>query len=441
MKRLLVIRSNKESSWGSCKVISPNLQECYRRLKGSTCDVRFFEIDKDFLREDALRDDIFIISLASEIKDFDPTELVFVDHVPHVVDLLNFLSIYIPIKDMPPFVFHVYGDFTFYSQSWSNISESLKGHSVKFIVASEAQEKMIKSFSNKDTCVERFLFPVDETEYYYDHDERVSTRQEAGVKDYEVVILYAGRISLQKNVEKLIKEYSEIFSTSTFPTKLWIVGAFDDFGAPFQGVLNHEGYMFSKIDQVINSLPENVAASIKFWGHQPKQVIRELNNASDMFMSLSLYHDEDFGMSPAEALACGVPTLLTDWGGYSSFVSKRWFCNLLPIKLTPFGHELMVSRVLDFYNLYSLSYINKIDRKRWSDEFLKEFSISAGTEKLKKIIEKDFEKFQGFNWSLEHFARVYWSVSHGKEINVHLTPSDDNIYFHVYKNYISGKET
>ena len=89
--------------------------------------------------------------------------------------------------------------------------------------------------------------------------------------------------------------------------------------------------------------------------------------------------------------------------------------------------------------MYTLAYINHIDRARWSKEFLDVFSINSATKKLKQILDKNFDVFQGFSWSLMHFHEVYWKIKMGEELNVHLTPSSENLYYKIYKTYISGK--
>ena len=35
--------------------------------------------------------------------------------------------------------------------------------------------------------------------------------------------------------------------------------------------------------------------------------------ASDVFMTLSLHQNENFGYAPVEAMACGTPVIVSDW--------------------------------------------------------------------------------------------------------------------------------
>lgn len=56
-----------------------------------------------------------------------------------------------------------------------------------------------------------------------------------------------------------------------------------------------------------------------FIPHSDLRFLQQAYNGSDVFVSLSLYHDEDFGYSPLEALSCGTPVVCTNWGGYRDF--------------------------------------------------------------------------------------------------------------------------
>ncbi|MBC7429467.1 MAG: hypothetical protein H7336_12690, partial [Bacteriovorax sp.] len=131
-----------------------------------------------------------------------------------------------------------------------------------------------------------------------------------------------------------------------------------------------------------------------------------------------------------------LPTLLTNWGGYYSFASKKWNCKLVPVEFTIFGQKLQTKKIHDFYYDYTQSYINENDRKRWSEEFLTEFGIVGSANKLKIILDKDFENFSGFHWNLNHYSNLYSSVDVGKALNLNLHPSVDTFYEQVYNNYI-----
>jgi glycosyltransferase involved in cell wall biosynthesis len=441
MKKILMVTSQNESTWGSCRVISPNLQQAYSSLADDFKFESFILAQKPFVNNIPGSKDEFR-ELADTIMASSPDYLCFPEHLPVPSSILKKLKMFMNAKDIPPVIIHIYGDFTYFSHEWTLLNEIMMDHPIKFITASASQQRLINFFLNKENgqdYVEKYLFPVNEKEYFFDPQERKLMREELGISDDEKIILYAGRISLQKNVDVLIKEFRQIVSVSKFPVRLWIAGGFDDIGATFMGIKHHDGFMFSKIQKVLDSLPEEVRNKIHFWGQLTKQKLRKVKAASDMFMSFSLYHDEDYGKSPAEALATGLPALLTDWGGYSSFTSPAWNCRLVPVEITSFGHKLETSVIEEFYNSVCDMNVTDHDRKKRANEFIKEFSINGSSHKLRSILNSEIKPFKGFNWGLNHFSRIYWSRGIGKEINKDLNPSDDNFYFHVYQNYISLK--
>jgi glycosyltransferase involved in cell wall biosynthesis len=434
--KLLIVRSAELSTWGSCKVISPNLQATYKLL-GERFALTWFDIPAKYAQQELDSKTSHIIDLSLKIKKERPDQIVFIDHLPNPAEILNDLSLAMELDQLPPLVFHIYGDFTYFSKDWLELSPKLINHPVKFVTASNSQKKLLSYFSEDSSVVEQFCFPVDSKEYYFDSEARLKLRRELQIGEQDIVILYSGRISLQKNVDLLLKEYLKLLKNSNQCIHLWIVGAFDDLGAPFMGVETNEGYLYSKIESILAGYPKEFINKIKFWGIQNKEKLREIKSAADQFISLSLYHDEDYGMSPAEAMACGLPTLLTDWGGYSSFASKRWRCQLIPVAITEFGLQVKTSAIKEFLETYLECYITDIDRKRWSDEFLSQFSITENASKLESILNTSFKFFKGFNWAFAPFSMQYGKSSESKNLNANSAPSDKNFYYQVYKNYIS----
>lgn len=436
--KLLIVHSSENSSWGSCKVISPNLQETYKLL-ANKFELNWFQIPIKYLSDEIDRSCSHIKDLVEKLKNDRPDRIIFIDHLPNPAEILNNLSLLIDLNQMPEVLIHVYGDFTYFSKDWLDLAPKLINHKVKFLTASASQKKILSFLCENSDVVEQFCFPVSSADFFYDSTARRKLREEYQIADQDIVILYSGRISLQKNVDILIKEYLKLNKSFNHKIHLWLVGAFDDMGAPFMGAETEEGYLYSKIDRMLSGLPEKFINRIKFWGLQDKHSLRDIKSAADMFISLSLYHDEDYGMSPAEALACGLPTLLTDWGGYSSFASKTWRCQLVPVSITEFGLKIKTSAILEFFKTYLDSYITDKDRKRWSDEFLGQFSIEKNSERLETIIKDKFNSFRGFNWAMSPLAQIYGKTSGNKSINAHASPSDKNFYYQIYKNYISAE--
>lgn len=435
--KLLVIRSAAESKWGSCKVISPNLHELYKRLD-STFEVKWFDLPEDIMkRELGPEKSSCISSLVKELTEYRPDRLVFVDHLPPPPTVIAYLSLQLSLKRLPPMVFHIYGDFSYFSKEWNYLSEVFESHPMTFIAASASQQRFVDAFLNQPAKVSKLCFPVNASEYFFNEEERVKYRQEQSLGKDDFVILYSGRISLQKNVDCLINEFVK-FKHPTKKPHLWIVGAFDDVGADFLGCETYPGYMFSKIHTQLSFLSEEQRSRIKFFGMKKKEELRKIKAAADFFASFSLYHDEDYGMSPAEALSTGLKSVLTDWGGYSSFASnKDWECALVDVGLDEYGFSLSTSKFQEALRAACEKEDSASERLKRSKAFLNEFSIEGNVENLKKILNEKPMIFSGFNWLLEQYASALaqnWSRS---KLNKFLSPKNKSFYFDVYKNYIS----
>ena len=439
-KKLLIIKCSKQSTWGSCKVISPNLVATYEKSR-DIFDIEYFNISETFIKDDAEKNEGQIIALVSKIKTFKPDELVFIDHLPHPAKIISFMLFFMKLNEFPALVFHVYGDFTYFARDWFMLNEHFKNHQIKLIVASEAQRRLVNFFLiENQTGARKFHFPVNEKEYYFDNTERVTLRKTMNIPDNESIILYAGRISLQKNVDIIVSEFERIVNESPRPVSLWIVGAFDDMGANFMGIKHHEGFMYYKMQKIINHLPPEVSSRIKFWGIQKQEELRKIKAAADLYISLSLYHDEDYGMSPAEALAVGMPTLLSNWGGYYSFESSEWKCELVPVEITEYGHKIKTAKIHEFFKKYLANPATPEDRTKWSKLFLDEFSTTSSSKGLKTIIQEEYNPFKGFHWNLIHYCNLYWAAKIGEELNLEMSPSEDNFYSRAYRHYIKQLE-
>lgn len=438
--KLLIVRSSQKSSWGSCKVISPNLQKTYEQLPEREFQIEWFDIPADYKELELNSSLNSIHELAQKIKQEKPDQLVFIDHLPNPAEILTRLNQVLDLKKLPPVTVHIYGDFTYFSKDWLELSTHMTDHPMRFITASASQQKLLGYFCEEPTAIQSFCFPVNTDEYFYDHIAREEIRRAHKIEDNDIVILYSGRVSLQKNVDLLLQEYLELLKNDDVKIHLWIAGGFDDLGAPFMGLKTSEGYLYSKLQTILKSHPEHFVRNVKILGNLNKTELRRIQSAADLFVSFSLYHDEDFGMSPAEAMACGMPALLTDWGGYSSFASSSWRCKLAPVKITEYGLEIKSSALKEFYELYKQSYVGSADRERWANEFARVFSIKNNVEKLQSIYKTAVSSFAGFNWKLAPFAQIYSKQHRSTSIDPSTCPSSKNFYAQVYRNYLSLEE-
>jgi glycosyltransferase involved in cell wall biosynthesis len=437
---LLIVKNSKESSWGSCKVISPNLHSLYSGL-GSSFEIDWFELSENLLRDEINNTDSKILNLVNKIKNFNPDRLIFIDHLPPHGNIIAFISMLISTQSLPPIIFHIYGDFTYFSKEWGLLNELLPSHLIKFVVASEAQKRLLQNFfkvKNND-LTDVLCFPYNPNEYFFSSEHRDQLRLEMGLSNDDFIILYTGRVSLQKNVDILIESFSRLENHNK-NLYLWIAGGFDDIGANFMGIESYHGYMYAKIHKIMDALPENIKGKIKIYGHVNKDMLLKIKCASDMYVSLSTYHDEDFGMSPAEALATGLPAALTDWGGYSSFKIDGVFLKLIGVKISEYGLVLNIGDFEKYVNEIIALNLNSKEREAYANTFKEKFSVEANIKRLEFILKNEFVKFEGFNWELDQYAEslgLNWSQS---KLNKFLNPVSNSFYSDIYNNYISIRE-
>lgn len=375
--------------------------------------------------------------MAEKIKTEKPDRLVFLEHFPLPPVFLTQLKIYLKNSEFPQIFIHVYGDFTYFSKEWTKFLSTAEELRIHFITASDAQKRLMQYFLPSHATVDKCIFPLESNDYYYDESLREKCRKLHNVAEDEIVYIYTGRISLQKNVDSLLNEFISL--SKKHPEKkcrLWIVGGFDDSGAEVFGVKTFEGYLYSKFQRILERTPEAIRNRITFFGQRPKKELHELLCGADAFCSLSLFHDDDFGMAPAEALATGLPAYLTAWGGYSSFRSpdEKWDCELLDVSITHLGHNISMGR-------FRKAFIEGVPtgkRKEKSQAFMNSFGVKAAADTLQIYFAKDVEKLGEMSLKLYNYSNLS-KLKNQSGMAEYFLPADEGLYQSIYQNYIGQK--
>jgi len=128
-------------------------------------------------------------------------------------------------------------------------------------------------------------------------------RERAGVPENSVVLLYAGRISPEKNIG-LLPEMMEILAKDTETDyRLLVAGA-----GPQSDWLKEE-------------TDKRIPHKIIQLGHLDKETLSDYYANADVFVHPN--PREPFGIAPLEAMASGAPTLAPDSGGILSYASNE----------------------------------------------------------------------------------------------------------------------
>lgn len=167
-----------------------------------------------------------------------------------------------------------------------------------------------KFFSNAQ--MRKLPFAVDESVFYpADETERRKIKTELGFNQDDRILLYVGRITIEKNVHTVLRIFSIL---QDLVPNLHLVVAGDLVNVPFAGMGVYSLSMTSTVIKLIRELDLN-AESIHFVGRKSTAQLRDIYAVSDVLVNMTLHHDENFGYSQVEAMACGTPVVGTKWGG------------------------------------------------------------------------------------------------------------------------------
>lgn len=396
---IALVYSHVKSSWVSCQTITPNLISAYESLT-IVQEFKHFDYNGNL-------SDFGTLKIAREIFEFCPDKIIIADHTPHPYLLIRFLSsIYEENKTQkfPELIIHIYGDFTLYPKEWLRTEVFLKNYLVKLVCASDRQANLIEKFvpSNSKNIL-KCSFPVDISKYYFDYESRDSLRELNQISEDDIIFLYTGRLSFQKNILELISYFSTLFPLITQRVKLYIAGPFDEVGAPFIGYTGngkelYEMACMKAIERVNIELGRNDA--ISYLGNLEQEDLQKIYNASDIYISLSGHNDEDYGMSPAEALCTGLPAVLSNWGGYASF--KHPFenneCHLVATKIGDGKIEINRADLLNTL-MCTIDRVVELRKKRAELEKINRsfLSIQSSKEIIEQILLIPGNQFEGFS--------------------------------------------
>ncbi|MCE3010000.1 MAG: glycosyltransferase family 4 protein [Proteobacteria bacterium] len=422
-----IIGMSNESIWGSCKVITPNLVKAYElAYKGR---VNSFGYNEDMTRAE-------VVELARSILKSKPSRLVIVDHMPHPAALFFALDVLHGAEKLPPVDVHLYGDFTLYTPEWIKIEPLLKKMKLRFFCASPRQRNFIFAMTKKFSGVYVCPFPVDPKVYKVDSIQRKEFRREHGLNEEDLLLCYTGRISFQKNNLRLSQEVLRFMKDHPErKVKFILAGTFDNMGAPFFGFRSKPGEYLEKWSKWHSSVASEYRKRIIYLGQVGPDKLSRIYNGSDVFVSLSTHHDEDYGMSPVEALFCGCPSVLSSWGGYEGFTLKEDGCVTVPLKLKSgtyqFSSEILQSKLRSIVD-------QRLSTRKTRAQFYKNrFSIEAAAKIIGSPQNLKSHIFSGWSSGMREHAQRLPRLFAGERV-FEPRPNEKSFYYRIYKWYSKG---
>lgn len=155
-------------------------------------------------------------------------------------------------------------------------------------------------------------------------DIRREMRERAGIPENAIVLLYAGRISPEKNIGLLIDLMKILSKDSKHDYRLLIAGA-----GPQADWLSEQGEKFAP-------------GKIVMLGHLDKGTLSGYYANADVFVHPN--PKEPFGIAPLEAMASGVPTVAPNAGGILSYADNE---NAWLVEPTGDAFAAAISEVID----------------------------------------------------------------------------------------------
>jgi glycosyltransferase involved in cell wall biosynthesis len=134
---------------------------------------------------------------------------------------------------------------------------------------------------------------------------RAEARVHLGLPAERPIVLQLGRMVPRKGVDTVIHALGVLERRYRLNPLLLIVGGESTTPDP---VRTPEIGRLQRIAQ-----DEGVAADVQFVGQRPRSELRYFYSASDVFVTMPWY--EPFGITPVEAMACGVPVIGARVGG------------------------------------------------------------------------------------------------------------------------------
>jgi glycosyltransferase involved in cell wall biosynthesis len=138
----------------------------------------------------------------------------------------------------------------------------------------------------------------------------IDARQQLGFQQDDFVLLQLGRMVPRKGVDNVIQALAVLEKEYRIAAKLLVVGG--NSASPDSITTPELGRLRALADSL------GVADRVIFTGQRAREQLRFYYGAADVFCTTPWY--EPFGITPVEAMACGVPVVGSDVGGIKTTV-------------------------------------------------------------------------------------------------------------------------
>jgi glycosyltransferase involved in cell wall biosynthesis len=419
-----IISLAESDYWHSCHFASLGLRAAYKKAFLGKSTEFFLSKYSDYAS---------VKKIAQDIISNKYSGVVFIDSSPLYGRLLSVLQ---EAGYVGGYRFHVFGDMVRRSSEWLSFLPYLEGRFVEWACASERQQRLVNSLlkpSGDHTWV--CPFPIFQKDFVFSKSLRSAKRRKLKFRESDFVILYTGRMTLQKNVVALLRAFASLPPEIIKKSRLVFAGDFDDLAAPFAGMGTSAGSFYRLWQESLNALPKFVQSRVLVLPGASREDLRGIYSAADLFVSLSLQHDEDFGMAPVEASISGLPLILTSWGGYAHFHAAGPRVKMVPVSIREQGPSFELSEVTQAISDF---FVGRSARTGRTLPQVKKFDVDAVSALLKRREELPTQgaRFSGFDGKMEQLRDLY---DPNANLVVFSEIGENSVYEQVYRNYCDQK--
>lgn len=228
-------------------------------------------------------------------------------------------------------------------------------------------------------------YSMDDQNYYPLENKEIRQKQRKawGANPEDFVLVYAGRVTIEKNVHATLEVVAEL-ARQGYPVKLVIIGKIED--VPFREFQMHSANLENKITELIEASGISERVTIQEW--QTREALNEVLNAADAFINLTLHHDENFGLSQIEAMSSGLPVIGTAWGGLKDTVVDEKVGFAIDTWVTTKGIRYDAPRVIEsIKELFENQQLRESQRRHARAHAIRNYSDTLYSQRVTQLIE------------------------------------------------------
>lgn len=179
-------------------------------------------------------------------------------------------------------------------------------------------------------------------------DKRAAQRAALNAADDEIIVLFHGRLSFSSKAHPLAMFQAMEQAVAASPRKMRLV---------------MYGYFKpAEIEEHFTRLRADFCpkARVDFVTNDDPRFPDALWAGADIFISLVDNIQESFGLTPVEAMACGLPAVITDWNGYRGSVRDGVDGYLIPTYTPPPATGMAIAETYLNYENYAVSLMGSL---------------------------------------------------------------------------------